>query len=55
MKMNSLEDSSFRNLVIFYGYNFLGLVSFILNESTDALIAREDLPRFYIFRDMWMI
>jgi hypothetical protein len=43
------------NLVIFYGYNFLGLKRFILNESTNALIAREDLLRFYIVRDMWTI
>jgi hypothetical protein len=43
------------NFVIFYGYDFLGLKMFILNESTNALIVREELPRFYIVMDMWKI
>jgi len=43
------------NLVVFYGYNSLRLKRFILNERSDALTVRENLPRFYIVKDMWMI
>jgi hypothetical protein len=37
--------------MVLCGNNVLGLKRFILNESTNNIIFREGLPRFYIARD----